>query len=84
MINQPHLYTATMAKLFSDQGYLRKAAQIYRHLVARNPEDIELQAALSEIEHQITQRPAPTRKDTELLLREWMGLVKQKRKRDRQ
>lgn len=72
-----------MAKLFEDQGYLRKAAEIYRHLVALNPERPELQEALDRIERRIAEQPAPTRKDTELLLREWIDLMKRKKQLDR-
>lgn len=75
----PQFYTATMAKLFAEQGYLRKAAQIYRHLVARDPDCLELREALDRLECRIAQQPAPTRKDTEMLLREWIELMKQKK-----
>jgi len=76
MSQSPQFYTATMAKLYADQGYLRKAAEIYRYLAAQHPDRDDLQKALEEIERQIADQPAPTRKDTELLLREWIDLLK--------
>lgn len=78
----PQFYTATMAKLFADQGYLRKAAEIYRHLISRNPAQRELRQALEQVERRMAELPAPTRKDTELLLREWIELIKEKRRQN--
>jgi hypothetical protein len=77
MIADPESYTAAMARLYADQGYLRKAAEIYRHLIRRHPERKELLEELKQVEERIAQSPAPTRKDIELLLREWMEMVKQ-------
>ena len=65
-----------MAKLYADQGYLRKAAEIYRHLIHRNPERHDLTEALAQVERQIGHGPAPNRKDVELLLREWIEMMK--------
>ncbi|MDA8138734.1 MAG: hypothetical protein M0036_08770 [Desulfobacteraceae bacterium] len=77
------LYTASMAKLFAEQGYLRKAAWIYRHLLAQDPQRAELREALAQVERQIETQPAPTRKETELILREWKDLMKRQRDRER-
>lgn len=77
MLPLPQHYTAAMARLYAEQGYLRKAAEIYRLLIARNPERSDLGESLAEIERQIAQSPSPTRKEIELLLREWIELVKQ-------
>ena len=76
-------YTATMARLYAEQGYLRKAAEIYRHLLAQRPADGELRAALEAVEHQMAFASTPTRKDLELLMREWIELLKQKKLRER-
>ncbi len=73
------LYTATMAKLFADQGYLRKAAEIYRTLIGESPDRDDLRTALADVEARIQARPAPTRKDAELMLREWIDLLKEKK-----
>lgn len=75
-------YTVTMARLYAEQGYLRKAAEIYRHLAAKDPEDSDVSHALAEIEREIALQKAPTKKDAELLLREWIELLKQKKQRE--
>ncbi|MBT8342668.1 MAG: hypothetical protein HKP58_20660 [Desulfatitalea sp.] len=75
--------TAAMAKLFADQGYWRKAAEIYTRLVAQHPQCADLKAALTEVQHRMAERQAPTRKDVELLLKEWITMV-QKSRRNRQ
>jgi len=46
-------YTRTMAKVFVDQGNLKKAAQIYHYLLEREPGNPDLVDALSEIETQL-------------------------------
>ena len=83
MTESSKFYTASMARLYADQGYLRKAAEIYRHLASRNPGDLNVSKALEEIECEIERKKAPTRKDAELLLREWIDLLKQKRRSER-
>ena len=49
-------YTATMAKIYADQGNLLKAAEIYRHLLKQEPGRQDLIEALSAIEKKITAR----------------------------
>ena len=46
-------YTRTMAKVFADQGNLKKAAEIYHYLLEREPGNPDLVDALSEIETQL-------------------------------
>ena len=53
------LYTATMAKLYADQGYWRKAADIYRHLVHQNPYRQDFKDALASAEAQIEAKAGP-------------------------
>lgn len=79
----PELYTAAMAKLFADQGYLRKAAQIYRALIDQDPGREDLKTALADVEHRIQSLPAPTIKDAELMLRDWIDLLKRKKQNKR-
>lgn len=76
MTLSPAFYTATMARLFAEQGYLRKAAEIYRHLLLHEPENEAFRQALAVLEHRLAQQPAPTRKDTAMLLREWALMLK--------
>ena len=83
MTESSEFYTVTMARLYADQGYLRKAAEIYRHLAARDPEDPDVNKALAQIEREIIRQQKPTKKDAELLLREWIELLKQKKRKER-
>lgn len=75
-MNSPRFYTVTMAKLYADQGYLRKAAQVYRQLLRKEPGREDLQLALKEIERKIGSQTHPSQKALGLLLREWVGLLK--------
>jgi hypothetical protein len=83
MITSPSNYTAALARLYAGQGYLRKAAEIYRYLINLEPDHSELREALADMERRIAQSPSPTRKDIELLMREWIELVKQSKHRTR-
>jgi tetratricopeptide (TPR) repeat protein len=69
--------TATMAKVYAQQGYLRKAAAIYRRLIATNPDRYDLRQALEALEKDMAGRQGPTRKEVALLLREWRDLISQ-------
>jgi hypothetical protein len=68
-------HTATMAKIYADQGYLRKAAQIYRYLLVRNPDQDDVRQALSALEQELARRPVPSRKELGLLFKEWIYLL---------
>ena len=46
-------YTRTMAKVFVDQGNLKKAADIYKHLLAGDPGRQDLMDALSDVERKL-------------------------------
>ena len=71
--------TATMARVYAQQGYLRYAAQIYRRLLSKAPHREALQKELADIEHRIAEQHRPSRKELGLLLRQWAELVKQKK-----
>ena len=74
MTRPPQFHTATMAKLYADQGYLRKAAAIYRQLVDQDPDRQDLSDALAAVEKQIEERNDPNWKELGLLIREWIAL----------
>jgi len=76
MSPSPRFFTATMAKLYADQGYLRKAAQIYRYLVQQAPEREDLQRDLAALEEKIRQQTHPSNKELGLLMRDWADLVR--------
>jgi hypothetical protein len=81
MILPTPAYTATMARVYAQQGYLRKAAQIYRYLIdneplqENDPRQSEWPAALADLETQISRQRAPSRKELILLMREWIDLL---------
>ena len=83
MTRPQRLLTATMAKLYADQGYLRKAAGIYRHLVDQHPDRNDLGEALAAVEAQIERQETPSRKELRLLIREWIVLQKEYDRRNR-
>jgi hypothetical protein len=45
--------TATVAELYIQQGFLKRALKIYRDLVEANPNDEELRTRLIELKHSI-------------------------------
>jgi len=47
-------YTATMAKVYAGQGNFKKAENIYRYLLKKNPANEDIINALSEIEKKST------------------------------
>ena len=65
-------YTRTMAKVLADQGNLRKAAEIYRYLLEREPGNPDLVGALSEIE---TRRIEKGSEDLVRLFGRWIDLL---------
>jgi adenylosuccinate lyase len=69
-------FTPTMAKLYADQGYLRKAVQIYRHLVQQEPDRGDLRQDLAAVEERIRQQTHPSTKELGLLMREWADLIR--------
>lgn len=76
MVDPVTLYTPTMAELYAQQGYLRKAAEIYHHLLDGNPRHEGWLAALQRIEDKIAVQEAPSRKEIGLMMREWIDMMK--------
>jgi hypothetical protein len=72
--------TATMAKVFASQGYLRQAARIYRCLLERNPQREDLADELATVEHRIAAQKGPSRGELGLLIREWADLIRARKK----
>ena len=69
------IYTETMAKVYADQGYWGKAAEIYRHLAAREPERQDLVEALAEAEKKMGENPHKNFDNLVPLFREWIELL---------
>jgi len=42
-------YTVTMARVYADQGRYEAAARIYRYLLDRTPDRVDLQQALADV-----------------------------------
>lgn len=80
----PPFFTATMARLYADQGYLRKAAQVYRYLVEQEPDREDLQKDLAALEEKIRQQSHPPIKELGLLMRDWANLMRKQRELKRQ
>jgi hypothetical protein len=72
-------FSATMARLYADQGYLRKAARVYRYLVQEAPERMDLRRELAAVEEEIRLQTHPSRKELGLLMRDWAALLRKQR-----
>ena len=68
-------YTATMARVYAQQGHYGKAADIYRHLLEREPDRRELSDALAQIEEKLWEEGPKTDSDLIPLLRRWIQLL---------
>ena len=74
MSQQVDIYTETMAEVYADQGHWEKVVEIYRHLLAVEPERLEYADALAEAEDRLRlSREAPERLVP--LFREWIELL---------
>lgn len=65
-----------MARIYAGQGYLRKAAQIYRHLLENDPTRADCKDALAALEDRIATQRAPSRKELGLLMSDWINMMK--------
>jgi hypothetical protein len=65
-----------MARIYARQGYLRKAAQIYRSLLEIEPARDDWKDALADLEDRIARQPAPSRKELGLLINDWICMMK--------
>ena len=65
------LFTETMAELYRRQGFPDRAAEVYRWLLAREPENARLQALLAEVEAEQA-LPLTGADETTPRAREWL------------
>lgn len=72
MTDHPDFYTKTMAKVYANQGYLSKAAEIYRFLLKHEPDRQDIIDELSEIDRKLSEK-VPS--DPVLLLSKWIDLM---------
>ena len=75
MTSNTDFYTATMAKIYADQGHFDKAVEIYRYLLKGEPDRPELIEALAEVEVRALRKQAMGGKDLGPLLGEWLDLL---------
>ncbi len=63
--------TVTLAEIYEEQGYLHKAADVYRKLIALEPGRIELEKALRDVEKRLESQVAvpPERESKDVLHR---------------
>lgn len=68
-------YTATMANVYAQQGHLGRAAEIYRHLLEREPDRMAFKEALSDIEERLRIEGPKSDSDLIPLCRKWIQLL---------
>lgn len=68
-------YTATMANVYAQQGHLGRAAEIYRHLLEREPDRMSFKEALSDIEERLRIEGPKSDSDLIPLCRKWIQLL---------
>ena len=75
MEKETDFYTATMAKVYADQGHWDEAAEIYRHLLKREPERSDYLEALAEAERKIVSSGKEPSEDLTPLFHQWLDLM---------
>lgn len=75
MSEDTDFYTETMAKVYIDQGHLKKAAEIYRYLLKISPDKPNLVHTLSELEQQIIKNRQNNSSGPVNLFSQWIDLV---------
>ena len=75
MERETDFYTATMASVYAEQGHWDKAAEIYRHLLAQEPEREDYLAALEKVVQKAGQDENEVLKDLAVLFQEWFDLM---------
>jgi pentatricopeptide repeat protein len=68
-------FTATMARVYAEQGHYEKAAEIYRHLLEREPDRREFLEAIADIEKKRKDQGPKTDSDLVPLIRKWIRLL---------
>ena len=75
MKDDKSFYTPTMARIYASQGYYEKAADIYRYLLSKNPDQDELKDELSDVEQKLAESPRNNKEDLVRLFRQWFKLI---------
>lgn len=69
--------TATLARVFAEQGHWEKAAEIYRSLLQQDPQREDLKRALGEAEAGIRASGRAPSQNLTPLFQEWIDLLLQ-------
>ena len=77
MSQKGDVYTETMAKVYAEQGHWAKAVEIYRSLVASEPERRDYANALANAEKRMSEVSQNISEELVPLFREWIQLVLQ-------
>ncbi len=75
MEKEKDFYTATMAKVYAEQGHWDKAAEIYRYLLKREPERDDYLEALAKAERNIISSGKKPFEDLAPLFHQWFDLM---------
>lgn len=77
--------TKTLAEIYYQQGHLKKAYEIYRILSQKNPEDIEINKRLNELENTLGissryTQSIPTSKEEKIdILKKWLENIRKRK-----
>jgi len=75
MIPDNDFKTATMARVYSSQGHYEKAAQIYKHLLKREPDRQDLSGALAGVEKKLNEKAKGSNEDLAVMFSTWVDLI---------
>lgn len=75
MEKETEFYTATMASVYAEQGHWEKAAEIYRHLLEKEPSRDDYAAALERAEKKVKQNHHDSLENLAALFHQWFDLM---------
>ena len=80
MIKNKKRHTATIAEIFSEQGYLNYSQIIYRNLLKKEPDNLRLKEGYKKLTDKIERRidlsdSAEPSKELIFLFSEWINLI---------
>jgi len=67
--------TATMARVYSNQGHYEKAAEIYKHLLKSEPERQDLARALAGVERKLHDKTKQGNEDLATMFSTWIDFM---------
>ena len=76
-------HTATMAKVYAQQGHYQKAAEIYRHILSNEPDRQDIAAELSMVEQKLADmEPERDTRESDLvyLFQKWFQMAARHRR----